>query len=319
MDIPEVDTILLLRPTESLTIFLQQIGRGLRLNEEKDCCTIFDFVGQAHKNYNFEERFCALLGRTRHSVEKEIEAEFPHLPSGSHIHLEKVAREHILNNVRSYFTSGKKALINRIASFEGDSGKEATLRNFIDHYKLTLESMYKYAGTTWARLCASAGVISNFQEPDEIRVMRLLKRVRALDALSFVCFIKKLVEDPEIFSYGRLTAEEKQMFLMLYYDMCEEESRGSGDESGKTVVDVFRRNPVMTGELIELLNYLSETIDVIGRKPALDYPCALDIHCSYTRDEILSALDFYSFDRKVPPREGVCYIRDKKPMYSLLP
>ena len=55
VDIPEVNTVLFLRPTESLTVFLQQLGRGLRLAENKDCLTVLDFIGQANKKYNFEE------------------------------------------------------------------------------------------------------------------------------------------------------------------------------------------------------------------------------------------------------------------------
>lgn len=47
VDIPEVNTILFLRPTESLTVFLQQLGRGLRLAENKECLTVLDFIGQA--------------------------------------------------------------------------------------------------------------------------------------------------------------------------------------------------------------------------------------------------------------------------------
>jgi superfamily II DNA or RNA helicase len=55
VDIPEVNTVLFLRPTESLTVFLQQLGRGLRLSEGKECLTILDFIGQANKRYNFEK------------------------------------------------------------------------------------------------------------------------------------------------------------------------------------------------------------------------------------------------------------------------
>jgi superfamily II DNA or RNA helicase len=76
VDIPEVNTVLFLRPTESLTIFLQQLGRGLRLVPGKDCLTVLDFIGQANRNYSFESKFAALLDHTRKSVEGEIRAAF---------------------------------------------------------------------------------------------------------------------------------------------------------------------------------------------------------------------------------------------------
>ena len=72
VDIPEIDTILFLRPTESLTIFLQQLGRGLRLSEGKECLTVLDFIGQANKKYNFEEKFAALLSHSNHSMQYEV-------------------------------------------------------------------------------------------------------------------------------------------------------------------------------------------------------------------------------------------------------
>lgn len=45
VDIPAVDTLLFARPTESLTVFTQQIGRGLRLHQGKEYCTIIDLIG----------------------------------------------------------------------------------------------------------------------------------------------------------------------------------------------------------------------------------------------------------------------------------
>ena len=83
VDIPEVNTVLFLRPTESLTVFLQQLGRGLRLAEEKECLTVLDFIGQANKKYNFEDKFAALLTSTR-SVTREIR--MVSSPQGCYIH-----------------------------------------------------------------------------------------------------------------------------------------------------------------------------------------------------------------------------------------
>ena len=47
-----LNTVIFLRPTESLTVFLQQLGRGVRLSEGKECLIVLDFVGQAHINYD---------------------------------------------------------------------------------------------------------------------------------------------------------------------------------------------------------------------------------------------------------------------------
>ena len=56
VDVPEMNTVLFLRPTESLTVFLQQLGRGLRLAPGKDCLTVLDFVGQTHRKYRIDSK-----------------------------------------------------------------------------------------------------------------------------------------------------------------------------------------------------------------------------------------------------------------------
>ena len=111
VDIPEVNTVLFLRPTESLTVFLQQLGRGLRLAENKECLTVLDFIGQANKKYNFEEKFTALLSNTTHSVSREIKEGFVSAPKGCYIQLEKIAAKYVLDNISASYdrTSGLMA------------------------------------------------------------------------------------------------------------------------------------------------------------------------------------------------------------------
>ncbi len=91
MDDPEVNTVLFLRPTESLTVFLQQLGRGLRHAPEKDCLTVLDFVGQAHRHYRADTKLKALLPRHRFSIDKEVDLDFPHLPAGCSIQLDRLS------------------------------------------------------------------------------------------------------------------------------------------------------------------------------------------------------------------------------------
>ncbi|MGF1574062.1 MAG: DEAD/DEAH box helicase family protein, partial [Sumerlaeia bacterium] len=117
VDIPEVDTVLFLRPTESLTVFLQQLGRGLRLQRDKECLTVLDFIGRARGEFSFASRFQAVCGRTRHGMQREIEEDFPHLPAGCSIQLERVAREHVLDNIRSAIWRGKCEFVTRLRNW----------------------------------------------------------------------------------------------------------------------------------------------------------------------------------------------------------
>ena len=62
LDVPDIDTVLMLRPTESPVIFLQQLGRGLRIQEGKDALTVVDFIGN-HRSFLLKPRTLLSLGR----------------------------------------------------------------------------------------------------------------------------------------------------------------------------------------------------------------------------------------------------------------
>jgi superfamily II DNA or RNA helicase len=99
LDVPEINTVLFLRPTESLTVFLQQLGPGLRHAPEKDCLTVLDFVGQAHRRYRIDLKLKALLTKRRFNIESEVVSEFPHLPAGCSIQLDRISRGYVLDKV----------------------------------------------------------------------------------------------------------------------------------------------------------------------------------------------------------------------------
>ena len=74
LDVPEIDTVLMLRPTESPVVFLQQLGRGLRTTESKDSLTVIDFIGN-HRSFLLKPRTLLSLGaRTIPSTARVLEA-----------------------------------------------------------------------------------------------------------------------------------------------------------------------------------------------------------------------------------------------------
>ena len=179
VDIPEVNTILFLRPTESLTVFLQQLGRGLRLSEGKDCLTVLDFIGQANKKYNFEQKFAALLANTNKSVQSEIKNGFISLPRGCYLQLEKKAQEYVLENIKRAI-GNKNAIVSRISTFTEDSGLELTLANFLEYYRLDISAIYG-TKTNFARLSKV-----DFSEEIEDVMTKAFSRICAIDSRRWI-------------------------------------------------------------------------------------------------------------------------------------
>ena len=309
VDIPEVNTIMFLRPTESLTIFLQQLGRGLRLSDGKDCLTVLDFIGQANRKYSFEEKFKALLTRTTHGIQKDIKDGFANLPRGCFISLEKTAREYILDNIKKAL-GNRAAIVNKISSFKEDTGFEPALARFAYHYHLDIKDLY--SRDSFSRLCVDAGVIDNFTESGESVVLNGLKRLCSIDSRRWIRFLLDTLPLIETKKDTGFNESETRMLLMFHYTIWQKSVADAGFKSLLESINSLKNNPVMFGELIELLEYRYEKIDFIDDAVNLGFDSPLDLHCSYTRDQILSAVDYYTADKMPAMREGVKYISDKK-------
>ncbi len=306
VDIPEVNTVLFLRPTESLTIFLQQLGRGLRLAENKECLTVLDFIGQANRKYNFEDKFAALLSGSARSVSREIREGFVSVPKGCYIQLEKKAAKYILENIRASY-GNTAGLVSRVTTFEEDTGLQLTLENFLDYYHLDARSIYKF--TSFSRLCARADVREDFKEPVEELLTKALPRFSVADSRRWIGFLLDILPKLDAIDFAALPKIEQRMLQMFYVTVW---GRTAEDwNSDKVLGDLYAlsESPVMLGELIELLRYRFDKIDFIDKPVKLDLACPLDLHCTYTRDQLLVALDFM---KPSTVREGVKWLPDKK-------
>ncbi len=306
VDIPEVNTVLFLRPTESLTIFLQQLGRGLRLAEGKECLTVLDFIGAANRKYNFEEKLAALLDNTNHSVEQELRHGFVSVPKGCYIQLEKKASQIILTNIRQSY-GFRAGLVSRIASFEEDSGLPLTLENFLTYHHMDVRTIY--AKFSFARLCAEAGARENFAEPVEDVLTKAFSRLCAIDSRRWIGFLLDILQRLDDVDFSALGENEKRMLNMFYVTVWQEVIEDYSSEDVWERLYALADSPAMLGELIELLKYKLNTIDFIDAPADLPYACPLDVHCSYTRDQLLLALDFM---KPKTLREGVKWLVDKQ-------
>ena len=306
VDIPEVNTVLFLRPTESLTIFLQQLGRGLRLAEGKECLTVLDFIGAANRKYNFEEKFAALLSGTRRSVEQELRHGFVNVPKGCYIQLEKKAAQTILQNIRQSY-GFRAGLVSKIASFEEDSGQKLTLANFLSYHHMDARAIY--AKFSFARLCADAGVQDDFSEPAEDVLTKAFSRLVAIDSRRWISFLLDILPRLNDVDFTKLSAEHQRLLNMFYVTVWQSAITDfSSDEVWENLY-ALADSPIMLQELCDLLRWKLDQVDFIDTPVSLPYECPLDVHCSYTRDQLLVALDFM---KPATVREGVKYLPDKQ-------
>lgn len=303
VDIPEIDTILFLRPTESLTIFLQQLGRGLRLAKSKECLTVLDFIGHSHKNYSFEDKFTAMVGKTHNSIQKELESDFPHLPAGCVIELEKQAKEYVLENIKASLKGYKPQIISRIKTFTSDTGKELTLRNFIEHYHLSLDDIY--SKLCWNRFLVEVGLRNNFFQQDEEQLTKGIRRLLHNNSRRMITSLEHFLINPKV-------KMDETILTMLHHSLWFEGTNKVRFQNLEDSMSNLFKNKIMVDELKEVLKINFDNINFIDKKIELPFECLLDLHCRYTRDEILVALGHNSFDRKKVQVSGSIYIANLK-------
>lgn len=306
IDVPEIDTVLFLRPTESLTIFLQQLGRGLRLNEDKEVLTVLDFVGNSSFEYDFEQKFRALIGKTNTTVLDELERDFPHLPLGCSIVLEKQAKEYIFNNIKQATNYQKKNLVQRIQRFANDTELPLTVQNFCELYRIDLSVLYnKYL---FSELKEQA-LERHYQFDNDI-----LKRYRSMvtkkwvvtESYSYFKFILDLIAVKFDLSKVKGNREEKELLaLMLHYDYWQ---KATSLLTLQKSIYRIGSNAVLVEEMKEFLEYKIELLNFEEKKcEGLPYTLPLRLHARYTREQILVAYGITTLTKQFSSQEGVAF------------
>lgn len=314
LDVPEIDTILLLRPTQSSTIFLQQLGRGLRRADDKAVLTVLDFIGQQRREFRFDVKYRALLDVPRKKLERIIDDGAPGLPSGCQLMLDRVARTIVLENIRSQLKLNKPALVNEIKS-HGLIG----LDDYLTESGRDVKDVYRKTGDSWTELIRRAGLISS-RSPWEEELNRigddqlneereLLKRVTRFlhvdDAERADAYSALLSTSAP--RYAELEPRVQIFARMLFYTFWD---NAGGFDTYDQGLDYIRAN----GYLVEELRAAFARGVDRGTHAPRGLPLGLQhiplySHATYWRSEVLAALEYGSLElgKGVNHREGVAW------------
>ncbi|MEV0175314.1 DUF3427 domain-containing protein [Streptomyces sp. NPDC050803] len=303
LDIPDVDTLLLLRPTNSATIFLQQLGRGLRRTDDKPVLTVLDFIGQHRAEFRFEEQFRALTNLSRNRLIEHIERDFPQLPSGCQILLEGKSKDLVLDNIRTQLGATVKTLVKEVKDF-----RTPRLTDYLRESRRELKELYK-SNNSWTTILRRAGLV---EEPAPEGEAALLKRVHAFlhvdDPDRAETYRRLLADDAP--SYDALSAADQSYARMLFFNLWDD---AGGFTSFQQGLESLRSQRMLRDELSQVLTHVIEQADhfpIALSGPHAQLP--LKVHCSYNRSEILAALGVARFGGQMPRSfaQGVQWVAD---------
>lgn len=307
VDIPEVDTLLFLRPTESLTIFLQQLGRGLRKHKDKSVVTVLDFVGRQNAEYSFEHKFRAMLGKTHRRIKEEIESDFPRLPLGCSIVLERTAKEIILETIRVVTKGGLQKILMEIRKFRDEYALPLTLENFCTLKEIDFHRVYG-TGKLWFELVA----LARSEVIQEVEFNKKIAKTMAsvwisTDSPSYFEYIIEFLSSENL---DPVLLTEQQWLLMFYIDIFGESPNVNNYAELATKVRLLFQEELVQQDLIHyFLGRISQS-EVMEDDTVFPLETALRLHGRYTREQILVGLQLSSLEKIRESREGV--IRNKK-------
>ena len=327
VDIPNIDTLLMLRPTQSLTLFLQQLGRGLRRAPLKSVLTVLDFVGHQNKNFMIHSKYRAFARQGALTVD---DIKSPELPAGCHFHLDELTQKQVIQKIRESLRMNQSALIDTAKSYLEDMHRNSTdldirptVIDFINHYglglpqiygrssKVTLPGVAKPVATTWTSLQAATGLYPDlvvpFQDNISLEVNRRVKALRHVnDSFRINAYLELLNTD---IREQDMTDEQRRFAWMLLFSIWPNAKWVGSTErfSLNEGLATLRKNRGILQELESVWNFNAAT-DTASTLPLFegeDIP--LRTHAYYSREELFAGLAGQEESFGVPTgfREGV--------------
>jgi superfamily II DNA or RNA helicase/HKD family nuclease len=303
VDVPDVDCVLLLRPTASPTVFAQQLGRGLRRAAGKSHLTVIDLIGQHRREFRFEDRLRAVLDTRRGPVVEQVRADFPFLPAGCTVDLDRQSREIVLDNLRAAVRRSRWLTLVSELRAEPDG---ISLVDFLDSRDHRLEDVYR-GERNWTQLRRDANHSTPAAIAPELeqRSLRALGRLTHVDDPERVAFYRELVRRATPPREDDFDERQRRLLIMLAWGL------GSGAAGGGSVSDYFAdlwTEAAVRAELCELLDVLDDRSRTRAAPSVLPAEIPLTLHARYSRQEVIAALGYGDGAKPKVTQGGILWV-----------
>jgi superfamily II DNA or RNA helicase/HKD family nuclease len=285
LDIPQIDTVIMLRPTQSPTVFLQQLGRGLRRAPNKAVLTVLDFIGMHRAEFRFDRILRAMTGLTRSRLLGDIANGFPFLPAGSQIVLDRVVQERVIENVRAKMKLNRGAMVDDVRSYLTHN-PDLDLAGYLVASSREIREVY--SKTTWSEIRHQLG-LAKLTEDEHALSGRMKSFIHVDDSERAEAFAALLAADGP--NENELSATDRQYASMLLAILWP----GSRFTSVDVGLTRLRGLTTICSEIKQILNVTSDASRRVARPMGGSLaPNVLKSHATYRREEILAALGWES-------------------------
>ena len=282
VDIPAVNTVVMLRPTESPLIFLQQLGRGLRKFAGKSSVLVLDFIGAHRAEYRLDLKMSVLTGRSRGELKTDVEQGFPFLPSGVVVSLDELSQKRVLDSIRAQVAPSKQALIGEARELSASS-----LALFLQESAREPWEIYRNKGS-WTQLKFEAGLTK--EPPTSKNLLLISKFLHVNDPERFTAYRRFLTEPLE--PWASVSDRERRLRNMFFWHLWPDAKDSSGARWGSVdvAIDSLRIDVQFAQEMVELLDFLNDTNrNFVYKTEFKNGEVPLWTHANYTRYEVTGA------------------------------
>lgn len=309
VDLPFVDTLLLLRPTQSAVLFQQQLGRGLRLHDGKESCLVLDFIGQHNAEFRYDRLLSTITGQSKRELIESLEHEFSALSAGCHIQLQPQVRQRVLAGLKNHVLQRWRHLKSEVQALTSLKGATPTLGGFLYEQGIELSEVYRDTGQAgWSSLKRAAGLLVAEAGPEEEYLSRRFGSLCHRDAPNQIEALRLAARLAKQ-AAAKLSESEARLVQMLAYQVDGTADRIGGPEA---FIGRLAANSDAIQELFELADVL-ETRSSLNSEPLPGLEdTTLLLHGHYSKRELLTAVGFFTKTARPAAREGVLRLRDKK-------
>jgi len=216
VDIPSVNQVILLRPTESAIVFIQQLGRGLRLNKNKDYLVVIDMIANYERNYLIP---MALNGNTTYKKDELRRLIVrPELVGSSTIYLDKIIKEQLLNNIDKANFQIQKELVSDYTKLKNKIGRIPNHQDFETYgYRDIQNYIEKYDSYYYFKKYIVKENISSLNEKQELIFKLISKKLSKGIKINELLVLKLLIENNNIVDINTLGFDEHGIKTLINF------------------------------------------------------------------------------------------------------